>query len=136
MLKATLGRDLDPLGRPFFLGGSARPRSPWGIRPFDCQRSPHGSGSPDGPGAAVAPSSVDDVDEGALMAKAARLAWSGSPNWRGSKGITGQMSGFTSSNLSLKNSTDSMELISAFISSPTGTRSGARGRPALVSRVS
>ena len=41
--KATRGLDLDPLGRPLFLGGSAGPRSPWGMRPFDCHRSPHGS---------------------------------------------------------------------------------------------
>ena len=33
VFKATLGRDLEPLGLPRLIGGSAGPRSPSGIRP-------------------------------------------------------------------------------------------------------
>ena len=63
-LNATLGRDLDPLGRPRLLGGSAGPRSPDGIRDWPWSRTPCGSGARDGPGAASWSPADDDDDEG------------------------------------------------------------------------
>ena len=85
---------------------------------------PHGSWNWDGAAAAAGPLPADEEEDegGGRMARAARPTWSGPSNWRGSTKIL--ISGLRS-NSSATNSTDSMELISAF-SSPNGASRGTR----------
>ena len=76
-LNATLGRELEPLGQPRLLGGSAGPRSPDGILDWPWSRTPCGSGARDGPRAAAwSPTDDKDKDGEGRMARAARSAWS------------------------------------------------------------
>ena len=122
-LLATLGRVLDPFGRPLRLGGSAGPRSPPGIQLRGAVRMPQF----DGPTALDASPEVDDDGDaggGAMVSAAISLR-----NCLGSSSIFG---GFTSKSLSSTNSTDStleLPVISRFTSF-----SGARGRLASTSR--